>query len=558
MENKILEKFLKVKSSTVDDMKILLEDVKMCKNEKLEQEIKKLQEELKEVKKLKKYWLVWEEKVEKFDEETVWKLPVLEEIKKYDIKNDESESNVLIQWDNYHTLSVLNYTHKGKIDVIYIDPPYNTGNNDFIYNDKIVDKEDTFRHSKWLSFMNKRLKLAKDLLSENWVIFISIDDNEFAQLKLLCEEFFWNNMVDNLIWRKAEWKLKNTTTFRKEHEYIIVCYKNNKKLNKVLLSMKEKLKNDSFNLKVNIWNEKSWYFYTIENEWYSWDWYWKHDETEMKRMILNWEIIFKNWNVPRWKPINKPVLLDSIVDVWSSTQWKRELEKIFWFLDENITPKPKDLINLIIKLSSNKNSTILDFFAGSGTTGHAVLELNKEDQWNRKFILATNNENNICEEVTYERLKRVMNWYKNLKREKVEGLGGNLKYLRTDFINKDNSNDDLRKRMVDRCSELLCLKENIWEEFSLPLELKGVGGIIECKIKIFKTKDKYLAILYDMFFLWDFKKILNSLEEKESISIYAFSHYKIDLDDFEDLKMNFEIEEIPDPILEVYDSIFGL
>ena len=119
MENKILEKFLKVKSSTVDDMKILLEDVKMCKNEKLETEIKKLQEELREVKKLKKYWLVWEEKIEKFDEETVWKLPVLEEVKKYDIQNDDSESNILIEWDNYHTLSVLNYTHKGKIDVIY-------------------------------------------------------------------------------------------------------------------------------------------------------------------------------------------------------------------------------------------------------------------------------------------------------------------------------------------------------------------------------------------------------------------------------------------------------
>ena len=126
MENKILEKFLKVKSSTVDDMKILLEDVKMCKNEKLENEIKKLQEELKEVKKLKKYWLVWEEKIEQFDKDTVWKLPVLEEVKKYDIKNDNSESNILIEWDNYHTLSVLNYTHKGKIDVIYIDPPYNT------------------------------------------------------------------------------------------------------------------------------------------------------------------------------------------------------------------------------------------------------------------------------------------------------------------------------------------------------------------------------------------------------------------------------------------------
>jgi len=224
--------------------------------------------------------------------------------------------------------------------------------------------------------------------------------------------------------------------------------------------------------------------------------------------------------------------------------------KIFSF------PKHTKLIKNILKLSSNKNSTILDFFAGSGTTGHAVMELNKEDHWNRKFILATNNENDICEKITYERLKRVINWYKNLKWEEVEGLGGNLKYLKTDFIDKHNSNDDLRKRMVDRCSELLCLKENIWDVVLAPSPTKERVGVRE-KIKIFKTKNKYLAILYDMFFMWDFKKILNNLEEKECISIYAFSHYKINWDDFEDLKMNFEIEEIPDPILEVYESIFG-
>lgn len=111
--------------------------------------------------------------------------------------------------------------------------------------------------------------------------------------------------------------------------------------------------------------------------------------------------------------------------------------------------------------------------------------------------------------------------------------------------------------MVDRCSELLCLKENVWEPVLTPSPTKERAGV-RSKIKIFKRKDKYLAILYDMFFLWEFKKILNSLEEKESISIYAFSHYKIDNDDFEELNMNYEIEEIPDPILEVYDSIFGL
>ena len=100
-----------------------------------------------------------------------------------------ADHNVLIEGDNYHALSVLSYTHKGKIDVIYIDPPYNTGNEDFRYNDDFVEPDDIYRHSKWLSFMHKRLRLASDLLSEDGVLFISIDDNEPAPLKLLCDAY---------------------------------------------------------------------------------------------------------------------------------------------------------------------------------------------------------------------------------------------------------------------------------------------------------------------------------------------------------------------------------
>ncbi len=129
-------------------------------------------------------------------------LPVLEEDKNKEIVTDkEKPVNILIEGDNYHALSVLNYTHKGKVDVIYIDPPYNRGTGDhFIYNDKIVDKEDAYRHSKWLSFMEKRLKLAKNLLKNSGVIFISIDDNEFSQLELLCDDIFGEkNNIASLI-----------------------------------------------------------------------------------------------------------------------------------------------------------------------------------------------------------------------------------------------------------------------------------------------------------------------------------------------------------------------
>jgi len=132
------------------------------------------------------------------------KLPVLKEVKSKEIITDKNKPmNLLIEGDNYHVLSVLNYTHKGKIDVIYIDPPYNRGSSDFKYNDKFVDREDGYKHSKWLNFMRNRLTLAKAVLKNTGVIFISIDENEFAQLKILLDEIFEeNNFLGNLIWKR--------------------------------------------------------------------------------------------------------------------------------------------------------------------------------------------------------------------------------------------------------------------------------------------------------------------------------------------------------------------
>ncbi|HVA82818.1 MAG TPA: DNA methyltransferase, partial [Candidatus Aquilonibacter sp.] len=138
------------------------------------------------------YYINWDgiKNKEKFAE-TEGKFPVLKEVKGKEIVNEKNgKYNLLIEGDNYHSLAVLNFTHSKAIDVIYIDPPYNTGHNDFRYNDQWVDIEDAYRHSKWLSFMEKRLKLARELLKEDGVIFISIDDNEFAQLKILCDEIF--------------------------------------------------------------------------------------------------------------------------------------------------------------------------------------------------------------------------------------------------------------------------------------------------------------------------------------------------------------------------------
>ena len=137
----------------------------------------------------KKYGLIWEEHEERVDKELETQIPTFEEIKDKEIVSNPNEKfNFLLEGDNLHSLYLLEKTHKEKIDVIYIDPPYNTGNKDFVYNDCYVDSEDSYRHSKWLSFMKKGLEIANELLSSNGTIFISIDDNEFAQLKLLCDD----------------------------------------------------------------------------------------------------------------------------------------------------------------------------------------------------------------------------------------------------------------------------------------------------------------------------------------------------------------------------------
>ena len=182
----------------------------------------------------KKYGLVWEDKPEDVEERLRESLPVLREVKDKALLSDEPDApnHILIEGDNLEALTALSYTHEGKIDVIYIDPPYNTGNKDFVYNDSFVDSEDSYRHSKWLSFMNKRLKIAKKLLSDKGVIFISIDDNEQANLKLLCDEVFGErNFIANLVWQKKFSRSNDALYFSTMHDHILcVCKKNVKKV----------------------------------------------------------------------------------------------------------------------------------------------------------------------------------------------------------------------------------------------------------------------------------------------------------------------------------------
>ena len=204
-----------------------------------------LVKEIKKLKKRRKYGIVWDEEKtkEKFDKDSEGKLPILKEIESKEIQTDKNSStNILIEGDNYHALSVLNYTHAKQVDVIYIDPPYNTGR-EFRYTDifssGLVGPEDTYRHSKWLSFLKKRLVLTKRLLKESGVIFISIDDNEVAQLKLLCDEIFGNdNFIATFVWKRRSGANDPTLRVSRDHEYII-CYRKSK--NVILKGIKKDL-----------------------------------------------------------------------------------------------------------------------------------------------------------------------------------------------------------------------------------------------------------------------------------------------------------------------------
>ncbi len=178
----------------------------------------------------KTYGLVWEDKPEAAEERLRDELPVLTEVKGRALISDSGDApnHILIEGDNLEALTALAYTHAGRIDVIYIDPPYNTGNKDFVYNDSFVDREDTYRHSKWLSFMSRRLRIAKQLLSDKGVIFISIDDNEAANLRNLCdapELFSESNFLGEIVWETAT--DNNPTQISTVHEFVL-CYAKNR------------------------------------------------------------------------------------------------------------------------------------------------------------------------------------------------------------------------------------------------------------------------------------------------------------------------------------------
>ena len=387
----------------------------------------------------KKYGLVFEEHKEAIDEILESNTPVLSEEKNLFIDND-GQMNFLIEGDNLASLQLLEKTHKGKIDLIYIDPPYNTGNKDFIYDDTFVDATDTFRHSKWCSFMEKRLQIAKNLLANNGVIFVSIDDNEVFNLKILCDNVFGpGNFIDAVVWdKKASAKgVPPRSMMVNVHEYILVYQKQQGFRflgEKRDLSGFKNPDNDprgpwrESNIKSTIKPIEDAFTIVNPNNGKEYTNTWAFSKESLERMIKENRILWKE-HLPKQKEFmnemtneNKAIKSNwGVFDPQSTTVYLKNLLPNIKF--DN--PKPISLMQYLLEVTSRANGIILDFFAGSGTTGHAVMKLNAEDGGNRKFILCTNNENNICRDVTYERIKRVI---------KKENYKASLKYMKVDFV----------------------------------------------------------------------------------------------------------------------------
>ena len=628
------------KEDSIAYLKTLIENAKISNKKEDEEKLEKLMSLIK----TKKYGLIWEEHEEKVYEEIKTKIPVFveDESKKSESNDNEEKFNFFLEGDNLHSLHLLEKTHLAKTDVIYIDPPYNTGHKDFKYNDHFLKSDDSFKHSKWLSFMEKRLTIAKKLLTSDGVIFVSIDENEQANLELLMNEIFGSeNKVGEFIWKGRSGKGGTNSQIAFQHEYIKVYAKNASvvnfyQINKI--SDKDKIENlrqwgDNGPFRIDrptmffpvlINREKQEYLLPSDEEILKL--YNRSTETFnddilenliKKYQALGYSVVlpkredsedgFGRWRqgVPGFKNlINENLLsysvdkndnialkkiipsgkestiaIDSILETFgTSTEGTKEIKRMFGKKVFDTT-KPIDLIKYLLFLGTfNKpNAIILDFFAGSGTTGEAVVELNKIDNGNRSFIIATNNENHIAEEVTYPRLKKVADGYETLAKFKdvvheekltmtnLKKMNSILERFENIKLNNKNYYDKLTIKIDDEKIKLFgeynknsmvppenlnlkYLKTNFinkekFPDISLEYELlKHVTTLIELQLGIDSSNPNVQIIMNE--------EQLNNLFDKKQLTNNSilFLHPDVFFDDKQNQlikNLNIEIQEIP-------------
>ena len=585
----------------------------------------------------KTYGLVWENHEEAVEEQLREQLPVLHEVPERRILSEDAgaPNHIIIEAENLHALVTLTYTHAGMIDVMYLDPPYNTGNRDFVYNDSYIDSEDSYRHSKWLSFMEKRLKIAKTLLSDKGVVFISIDDNEQANLKILCDEIFGeSNCIGPFIQNKMNAK-NDTINVQKNHEYIL-CYRkqpiyNNNSMTNIVPNIV--VEQDVIK---EVFKEGNEYYYLNDsittrgeggtlnarpNLGYS---FYYNPETKELVPLADYDVeiartsnIIEEVYTDNEEMINsgfiviRPPLVRGKLGCWTwdINKAKRDIKDLYvketrnrfnvhkrtfvlsksvkeengrYYYSERVSsnsrsildystnegtnvfksilgnnidfnnPKNVEMLKYLVGASSTKSSTILDFFAGSGTTLQAVMELNKDGGY-RQCILVTNNENGICEQVTYERNRRVIQGYTTPGGEQVAGLTkNNLRYYKADFIPREPSSKNKRE-LVKAATDLLCIKENMYQEAKVVCNGKTLRKDFARRF----TKDsKEMIVIYEPAVIKYIVDELKTWEKKEFIKVYVFSEgrYAYD-DDFKEVLDKVTLCALPDAIYQAYRRV---
>lgn len=456
--------------------------------------------------------------------------------------------------------------------------------------------------------MSARLELSRALLKDGGVILISIDNNEYARLKLLCDEVFGgDNCLATFIWHNNKKGRQMDKYIKNTNEYILV-YTNN--LQQVKIADKiinadqadypyedeiSKYKkgyplhngtaafhiNNRPNLCYSIYirdddvqivdekttDESGEYRLEITPEGK------KLIESGYRRIIPKYNEKYQRQRVWRWgkdkflREYRTELMLvqegdsyyfyqknrvdqegntfqkfTNYIDI-DTSRGKSDFNQIFGTSVNFDAPKPCDLIKYLLTLSADKDIRILDFFAGSGTTGQAVLELNKEDGGHRQFILCTNNENGIAKKITYPRIKAVVEGYGD-----IEGIPANVRYFKTDFVEKDETLDKLRRKLSPACEDMIRIREGAFERV-----------IDDNKFKVYRNSRGLTAVVFDRFELADYIAQIEELETDAPVHLYVFSYTNYGrLDELSDnLKHTYESQPIPEGVLEIYKRIFN-
>ena len=586
--------------------------------EQLEREVAVLKAKLTAKQKTTRYGLVWEDVPEAFEKEAENKIPILEEVKDKAIKNDDGKpTHILIEGDNYHALQCLNYTHRGKVDVIYIDPPYNTGATDgqdpFIYRDKrildkypdgtTVPKDSPLRHSYWLSFMSKRLELAKNLLSEKGVIFISIDDNEQANLKLLCDKLFKSENCQATLHiqvRYADKSLTEEKPFKPLMEYVLVYSKTNfvpkreeedYNVDKFCYKITELSEGQRFTVNgqsVVLFRKGEWKIEKVESStnnlketWITGSIYTKMSYGKVFQTVIEprietdglnclYKVIGRGYDglgyryytgptkkTARFGKMYSGIPLEKLQEIKHGLAPKRLLPIVTMYdyaadfgnirteggVSYNSGKKPIKMLSQLIGLHNNNNAIVVDFFAGSASTLHAVLATNEKDQGKRQCILVQCNENGICEQVAYKRCRNVMS-----------DFGNSLKYYKTAFVGDHDAataTDEDKVELAHKAGNLIAIAENTLEEIEAndAYQIFNNGG------------NKYTAVYFtgDLMKMTEFTKKLETLRNgSKLVKIETYIYCLGNVQQFENEFINLRritLHAIPQPIIEIYKQL---